>query len=115
METHSRHGGDTSRSISPVSRTHSARSSNVHDQAQDDTPQPERHLIGRFDWEQHESLVEHPDSQEHLWPGVNVSRAPDHLDQYYSTGISKDDVSTPKSGRYSGKSLAFKRWSKSTV
>jgi hypothetical protein len=101
METHSRHGGATSRSISPVSRTHSARSSDVQDQAPDHTPQSEAHLIGRFDWEQHESLAEHPDSQEHLWPGASLSRAPDHLGQYHSTDTSKDDVSVPKLCKYS--------------
>ena len=112
METHSRHGGDSSRSISPVSRTRSARSSDVHDQAQDDTPQPERHLIGRFDWEQHESPAEHPNSQEHLWSGVKTSRTPDRLGEYYSTNNSKDDISPPKPGKYIVNSFAHNCWSK---
>lgn len=101
MEIHSSHGGATPRSISPVSRTYSARSSDVQHQApDDDNPQSQTHLIGRFAWEQQESLAEHPDANEHIWPGESVSRAPDHLGQYHSTGTSKDDVSAHKLGRY---------------
>ena len=101
MEMSSSHGAATPRSVSPLSRTQSARSSDVHDQAQDHTSQPERHLIGRFDWEQHESLAEHPNSQEHLWSGVKTSRTPDRLGEYYPTNNSKDEVSPPKPGKYS--------------
>jgi len=96
-----RHSGATPRSISPVSRTTSARSSDVqHEAPDDDNPQSRTHLIGRFAWEQQESLAELPDTQEHIWPGVSVSRAPDDLGQYHSTDTSKDDVSAHKLGKY---------------
>jgi len=101
MEMSSSHGEATPRSVSPPSRSHSARSGDVQDQAADHTPQSGSHLIGRFDWEQHESLAEHPNGQEHLWPGVSISRSADSLGQYHSTETSKDDVSVPKLGKYS--------------
>ena len=102
MELHSSHGGATSRSITPVSRSYSARSSDVHHQAPDDDDlQSQTHLIGRFAWEQQETFAERLDTQEHIWPGANVSRDPDRLSRHRSTNTSKDDVSAQKSGRHS--------------
>lgn len=101
MEMHGSHGGTSPRTISPVSRTYSARSSDVQHQApDDDNPQSQTHLIGRFAREQQESFAEHPDTHGHIPPGVSVSRAPDHLGQYHSTDTSRDDVSAHKLGRY---------------